>query len=610
MTRTIRGLRRALTGSADLALLLAVAALVTRLVAGHDAIDRGLLGDAFVPWHRLPLLAAALLVAKDVLRDRAAADPVRRAVAAARRFATAPERRHGVAAVLLTSALGVALASSVALRNVGWNPLDEGLHVTGGWLLANGERLYEDYVLVYPPGSFAFFGALAAAFGVDLGAFRAAAVVLQMVLAALAFGLARRTSGSNLLAALAAIGALAFGLPQGTFTVTAGWLAIAASAASLLVLDARDRAGRGSRRLLVLAGALSGLAILCRQDLGGGGLAGGCVAIGVARALGKGEAGDAGKRRLALAAADAALFLAAAAAVAGAGLASLVAAGVPVARIAECLVSLPFRYARAADYVLPFPSPLAWPIFLFPPLVSAAGLALVVRRRRSPGRGLALVAALATAGLLAYPQVLSRADLWHLSYAMLPPLAIFPRLALEGARLARRTRFVSPWTIAFLVPATFAAYNYEKHVMVPMRLAAWPGHLVPIEGGNAAVAALRVGREDSASVGFVLREIEARSAPGDAIVAVPRDPLLYAVTGRRHATRFLLFTPEFGTSDAEQESAIREIDAADPPLAVIDRTPIDGRTFDEYCPRLAAYIRARFDLVSQHDPFDVLVRRR
>ena len=137
----------------------------------------------------------------------------------------------------------------------GINPHDEGLILQAGARVADGQLPYRDFYANYGPGQYFLVGGLDLLFGPSLLTWRVVRVVLDATVAVLAYSLARRDAPEPL--ALAA------------------WLAVAAAMALPSIPHPNPAAialGLGAiliaRRSPVSAGALSGLAVAFRFDLG------------------------------------------------------------------------------------------------------------------------------------------------------------------------------------------------------------------------------------------------------------------------------------------------------------------------------------------------------
>ena len=175
-------------------------------------------------------------------------------------------------AVLLV--LAALLSASTLWRDIG--PHDEGLMLQAAARIADGQLPYRDFLWNYAPGQPLLLAPFDALFGPSLVPWRVLRVVLDAVVALLAFRLVLRSSAAPgrvvafaLLAWLAVAGAMAF--PTGPGPNPA---ALALGLGALLAAPRR----------VVLAGVLAGLAAVFRLELGAA-AALGVVVLGAPRAL-------------------------------------------------------------------------------------------------------------------------------------------------------------------------------------------------------------------------------------------------------------------------------------------------------------------------------------
>ena len=192
-----------------------------------------------------------------IVQDGAVARHGRQATAAS----SGPRARALTPAVLFV--LG-ALLSAVTIR-WGINPHDEGLVLQAGARISEGQLPYRDFYANYGPGQYFVAGGLDLLFGPSLLTWRVVRVALDATVAVLAYLLARREAPEPLAlgAWLAVAGAMAFpSIPSPN------------PAAIALGLGALLLAGRRP----ALAGALAGLAVVFRVDVGVAAVAGAVLA--------------------------------------------------------------------------------------------------------------------------------------------------------------------------------------------------------------------------------------------------------------------------------------------------------------------------------------------
>jgi hypothetical protein len=478
-----------------------------------------------------------------------------------------------VAAVLF--ALGL-LLSGVSIR-WGINPHDEGLMLQAGERIADGQLPYRDFYANYGPGQYFLVGGLDWLFGPSLMTWRIVRVLLDAGVAVLAYLLVRRDAPEPL-----ALGA---------------WLAVAAAMAFPSIPHPNPAAlALGFAALLLaarrpaLAGALTGLAVVFRLDLGLAALAG--VAL------------TAGPRA-------AARSLAAC-------------AGVAIVLMAPVVIAAPgdfwdqtIGFALDEQGLQRLPLPGAWEGGFEPnkilehyyPYVLLAGCALwlaVALRRRLPAR-LWAPAPLAAAGVL---YLLARADVYHL----VPLAAVLPvLLATAAAREPRRA-----WAAALVVVLGLVAVQgldlKRIQVLDPPPLATID---VDVADGVKAPPA------EAQALEQLSRYVRSRVPPGAPVfVANPRfdlvnvgNPLVYVLVGRPNPTRYDVMQPGVVTTAPVQREIVADLQRSQPRLVIRWLSPVADQRFDNGAGRssgvhlLDRYLAHTYAPSRRFGDYQVLVRR-
>lgn len=427
------------------------------------------------------------------------------------------------AGLLVAAAL---LSGCTLLREIG--PHDEGLMLQAAARIADGQWPYRDFWWNYGPGQPVLLAGVQKLLGPSLLWWRLLRVALDAVVALLAYVLVRRAAPGMprwpaLLAWLAVAGAMAFPTGPGPNP-----MALALVGGALLAVRSRP----------ALAGALCGLAIAFRPEIGGAG----ALAL---LALGGGPAA-----------------LAAAAGVA-----------------AVCL--LPFFVVAPGDMLddtvgflgiqdmqrLPFP--LAYEgrldpnklLELYLPALLVAGTAAwaLWAALRRPRWALA-AAPLLLAGLL---YLLGRPDEFHLV-----PLSVVLAVAATIAAVGEGAR---AWRVALVgLVALIALHGIE-------RKAGQLRHPPPLADVPSPVAdGVRTSPEDAAALARLLPRIDELAPDGAPIlVAPPRfdkvsvgDPLLYVLAQRPNPTRYDVMQPGVVTTDEVQREIVADLDRARPSVLV------------------------------------------
>jgi hypothetical protein len=423
-------------------------------------------------------------------------------------------RRELAAGALL--ALGAAALSAFTILR-GYGPHDEGLMLAWARRIADGQWPYRDFWANYAPGQPVLLAALVKLFGPSLLWWRIVRVAVDAIVSVLAFAYVRRRAGTGwaLGAWVAVAGAMAW--PSGPGP-NAPALALALGA-----LLAARRAPLG-------AGALAGLAIAFRPEIG--------VAAAVGAAL---EARRAGAARVGLAAvAVTAVALAPFAIVAGGDMADQVLGFASVQDLQR--LPFPLDYDGGVD-----PNKL---LEFYLPAILVAGSALWAAWALARRDGFALAALIAVG--LAY--LLARTDEFHLV-----PLSVV--LAIAVACAAGREPQAPLRAALATVLALVAIHGLERRAgqaLHPPALAAIPA---------AAADGVRTSPADAAALRALIPYVRAR-APGGApvLVAPPRydrvrigDPMLNVLLDRPNPTRYDVVQPGVVTTAKVQREMARDL---------------------------------------------------
>jgi hypothetical protein len=439
--------------------------------------------------------------------------------------------RREVAAGALLALGAVALSAFTILR--GYGPHDEGLMLAWARRIADGQWPYRDFWANYAPGQPVVLAALVKLFGPSLLWWRIVRVAIDATVSVLAFVYVRRRAGTGwaLGAWVAVAGAMAWPTGPGPNPP-----ALALALGALLA----------ARRAPLAAGALAGLAIAFRPEIG---VAGAIGAALEARRAGAnvGAASDArptGPARVAVAAAVVAvLALAPFAIVAGGDMADQVVGFASVQDLQRLPFPLDYDGGLDLNKLLEF----------YLPAILVAGSALwavwaLVRRDGAP------LAPLVAVGL-AY--LLARTDEFHLV-----PLSVGLAVALACAAGRESS---GPLRAALGVAlALVALHGLERRVgqaRHPPALAA-----IPAEAADG----VRTAPADAAALRALIPYVRAR-APGGApvLVAPPRydrvrvgDPMLNVLLDRPNPTRYDVVQPGIVTTAKVQDEMARDLPAA------------------------------------------------
>ncbi len=470
-----------------------------------------------------------------------------------------------------------ALLSALAIR-WGINPHDEGLMLQAGERIADGQLPYRDFYANYGPGQYFLIGGLDWLFGPSLLVWRIVRVLLDAGVAVMAYALVRRDAPRPLAlgAWLAVAAAMAFpSIPHPNPT------ALALAFGGLLL--ARERPAP--------AGALAGLAVVFRLDLGLAALAGVAVLAGgrraIARALG-----------------------------AGAAVALVLMAPVVLAAPGD-FWDQTIGFALDEQGLQRLPLPGAWEGGFEPnkilehyyPYILLAGSALwlaVALARRLPLR-LWAPAPLAAAGVL---YLLARADLYH----YIPLAAVLPVLLATAAAEERNNVLTAALVVVLGLIAIQGLDLKRIQVLDPPPLST-----IDIDVADGVKAPPAEARALERLTGYV-RE---RVPPGDPVfVANPRfdlvnvgNPLVYVIVGRPNPTRYDVMQPGVVTTAPVQREIVHDLERARPALVIRWLSPLADHVDDNGAGRssgvriLDRYIAAEYAPERRFGDYQVLVRR-
>ena len=107
----------------------------------------------------------------------------------------------------------------------------------------------------------------------------------------------------------------------------------------------------------------------------------------------------------------------------------------------------------------------------------------------------------------------------------------------------------------------------------------------------------------------ILKKIELVTEPGDAILALPLNPLFYFLTDRPNPIVHEWILPGM-LDEAAQEAVVRQLLIQPPHLVILSDIAIDGREdrrFSRYAPKIHRYLRRHFQLWEKVGLFEVLL---
>jgi hypothetical protein len=427
------------------------------------------------------------------------------------------------------------------------NVHDEGLMLQVAARIADGELPWRDFWWNYGPGQPFLVAGLSELFGSSLLTWRLVRLLLAATVSVLAYALARRDASEPLAlgAWLAAAGAMAWpAIPNPVPAVLALGL-------GSVLLAARSPLG---------AGALAGLAIFFRLDMGLAVLAAATLA-----ALGsaEGRASVNAALRAGLAGTGTAVVLLAPFALAGGS--------------AFWEQSVGFAFTDQSLQRLPLPgSPpngldankLLEHFFPYVLLGGSALWLLVASRQRPPVLRWGPVP-LALAGVL---YLLGRADEYHLI-----PLAVVLSVLLAVAAQAELDAGQRALAVALAIPlALIVLHGLDRKAVELVH----PPDLTPLPAPVAD--GVDVAPDEARALARLLPYVSERVPPGEPVfVANPRhdlvnvgNPLLYVLLDRANATSYDVMQPGVVTSRPVQQEMVASLERSRPELVVRWRSPV------------------------------------
>jgi hypothetical protein len=516
----------------------------------------------------------------------------------------------------LLESIGAVLVVAAALQYWLWyfrratNLLDEGSTAAQALRIVKGELIYRDFFTVVTPGSYYTIAWLFQMFGERLMVLRWAALGTGLLIVVVTLLVARRVMSWPFAAAAALMTTV-----WGWFLVTPNFYSLQAALLALIALWCYLRhVDGGGTRWIVLAGVLTGLTVLVKQNVGA------YVAVALFATIWMSRVFDRDTRwndRLR----TTVRFISGICMPVLPALLILILAGAGPylyeSWVYYPLVKYPERFA------LPYPAffePLPehgiferWvryviflPVIVYPLIV----IALVRGRQRHA------LLAIAFMGLLLLLQSWPRADVAHILFGMQPTFILFAYLlylgsvAVVGEPPPKGGGYVgSP--VGGDVARAFKRGITTAVMLVPIVLLLWNGyrrtdweyanyvaHLQAERGGSVTTVPL-----DANRINAVVRYINEHTAPDDPIFVVPWAAGFYFLTDRGNPTRtdFMLFEdPEL------YPCLLSRLDAHPPKYVIYGYTwDVDGKRFSDYAAPVDRYIRSRYAIESSVDGYEI-----
>ena len=494
--------------------------------------------------------------------------------------------------------LGTATLIAAALQYWLWyfrrstNLLDEGSTAAHALRIVNGELIYRDFFTVVTPGSYYTIAWLFQIFGEQLMVLRWAALVTGLLILVVTFLVARRLMSWPFAAAAALMTTV-----WGWFLVTPNFYSLQAALFALIALWCYLRyVNGGGAHWIVIAGVLTGLTVLVKQNVGVYAAVALVATIWASRVFDTEMRARERLRRTArfaggigVSVLPALLFLI----FAGAG-----------PYLYESWVYYPIaKYPER--FALPYPSffdPLPehgiferWVrLVIFLPVIVYPLTAIAIVRARERH------ALLATAfmGLLLLLQSWPRADVPHILFGLQPTFVLLAYVLYRGSLVlsVRGEVRAGAATAVMLVPIVLLLWNGYRRT--DWEYANYVAHLRSDRATGVTTVPIEANR-----INAVARYISEHTGPGDPIFVVPWAAGFYFLTDRVNPTRtdFMLFEdPEL------YPCLLSRLDAHPPKYVIYGYTwDVDNRRFSDYAAPVDRYIRSRYASESSVDGYEI-----
>ena len=496
---------------------------------------------------------------------------------------------------------GTAIVLAAALQYWLWyfrrsiNLLDEGSTAAQALRIVNGELIYRDFFTVVTPGSYYTVAWLFQVFGERLMVLRWTALVTGLLIVLVTLVVARRMMAWPFAAAAALMTTV-----WGWFLVTPNYYSLQAALFALMALACYlRRVDGGSARWLVVAGVMTGLTALVKQNVGAYAAVALVATIWISRVF---EAEPRWGERLR----TTALFVGGICVPVLPALALLIVAGAGP-YLYESWVYYPLaKYPER--FALPYPSLFAplpqhgdfegWVrLVIFLPAIVYPLIAVAMVRARQQHALLAI----ALTGLLLLLQSWPRADVAHILFGLQPTFILLAYLLssvwramsrLPGPRLVIGTATM----VVALVPLLLLLWNGYRRT--DLEYANYVAHLRADRGAGVTTIPIEANRIDA-----VTRYIGEHTAPDDRIFVVPWAAGFHFLTDRANPTRtdFMLFEdPEL------YPCLLSRLEQHPPKYVVYGYTwDVDEKRFRDYAAPIDRYIRSRYAIESGVDGYEI-----
>ncbi|MGC2423995.1 MAG: hypothetical protein WA666_06540 [Nitrospirota bacterium] len=203
-------------------------------------------------------------------------------------------------------------------------------------------------------------------------------------------------------------------------------------------------------------------------------------------------------------------------------------------------------------------------------------------------------------GMMLLSQLINRSDMPHL-WQVLPPLYLLSVILFNA--LKRIT--AATLTALLLALVLYTALQDPTSGSIALRAGCDTALDLP-------TASIYLPRQQVSVIRKVLQFIKTNSREGSYILAVPDIPMFYFLSERKDPIKFQVLLIGTASSPADQADVIRDIQAKEPRVCVLDTEEVDNfipkRRFRNYSLLVYSYLMSHYKEVDSAGPFALMVK--
>ena len=494
-----------------------------------------------------------------------------------------------ICAVIL---LCFALVIAVPRYKTGIEMGDEGFLAYGAERVLDGQIPNRDFVSLQPPLSFyttAFFFRI---FGISMVSLRILGFCIYLLIITMVYMVSLRFA-RPILALTAGILTAVMGMPVNSFTPFAVWHGILASLVALLLVLKFTETNK--RHWAFLAGIASALIILSRHDQGFYFI----IAVLIYAILVKFYLKYISPGRLL-----------------GFWTFGILAVMIPLLMFWLVCGAFPYMFRQLIIfplYTYHETSSLAFPVFqgnlplrtnliivsfyltpIINFIVTIWLIIKIVRKRFYADH--THIAFVLIISILFYCQSLTRTDIYHF-FITLPPFFILLALTIEALTKIFNKKWISAVIILTYLSITASFILYTKANFLPS-VKEKMAELSIERARGIKVHSIELAEK----IEKVTKAIQMFSKPGDSILCLPYQPMLYFLSQRHNPTRWNYIWPGDQTAE-EHKQLIEQADESHPAVVVLD----EKNEMNKYAPEIIEYINRKYKVAEELDFLSIYV---